>query len=133
MKAKNLVTAHYVVRARQRGYRAEDLAIVETLGTLRGDGILLRSKDVAPEIERLSAALQRMRRHKGNGNFHGLEIEAEKRQTAREIERLQRLPGAFIPTECGHALSIYRPCKRRLKHILRGGRRLVQDRRSYRK
>jgi hypothetical protein len=58
MEPTNLtITTHYVVRARQRGYRLEDLAIIERLGTLRADGLLLREKDVAAEIERLSMTL----------------------------------------------------------------------------
>jgi hypothetical protein len=116
MEPTNLsITAHYIVRARQRGYRLEDLAIMERLGTFRADGLLLREKDVAPEIERLSMTLQRIRRGRANGNFSASEI-------VREIERLRRLRGAFIPIECGHAVSIYRPCSRRLKHIIRGTR-----------
>jgi len=116
MEPTNLtLTAHYVVRARQRGYRLGDLAIMERLGTLRADGLLLREKDVAPEIERLSMTLRRIRRGRANGNFSASEV-------VREIERLRRLQGAFIPIECGHAVSIYRPCSRRLKHIIRGTR-----------
>ena len=63
MEPTNLsITAHFITRARQRGYRQEDLAIMERFGTLRGDGLLLREKDVAPEIERLSMTLRRIRR-----------------------------------------------------------------------
>jgi hypothetical protein len=126
MEPANLnITAHYIARARQRGYRPGDLAIMERLGTLAADGLLLREKDVAREIERLSMILRRIRRGRANGNFSGPEI-------VREIERLQRLQGAFIPIECGHAVSIYRPCRRRLKYVLRGGRRPRRDRRYWR-
>jgi hypothetical protein len=126
------ITAHYIVRARQRGYRLEDLAIMERLGTLRADGLLLRERDVAPEIERLSMMLRRIRRRRANGNFSASEIDGEEYETVREIQRLQRLRGAFIPIECGHALSIYRPCSRRLKYVLRRGRRPRRDRRYWR-
>ena len=124
MEPTNLtITAHYITRARQRGYRVEDLAIVERLGTFRAEGLLVREKDVAAEIEHLSMTLRRIRRARGNGSAS---------EIVREIERLQRLRGAFIPIECGHALSIYRPCSRRLKYVLRGGRRPRRDRRYWR-
>jgi hypothetical protein len=124
MEPVNLkLTAHYVTRARQRGYRVEDLAIMERFGTFQGDGLLLREKDVAAEIERLSIELQRIRRGTANGNAS---------EIVREIERLRRLQGAFIPIERGHAVSIYRPCGRRLKYVLRGGRRPRRDRRYWR-
>lgn len=133
MEPTNLtLTAHYIVRARQRGYRLEDLAIIERLGTSRADGLLLREKDVAPEIERLSMTLRRIRRGKANGNLSAAEIVGEQYEIAREIERLRRLRGAFIPIECGHAVSIYRPCRRRMKYVLRGGRRPRRDRRYWR-
>jgi hypothetical protein len=133
MEQTNLsITAHYIARARQRGYRMEDLAIMERLGTFRADGLLLREKEVAREIERLSMTLRRIRRGRANGNFSASEIDGEEYETVREIERLQRLRGAFIPIECGHAVSIYRPCRRRMKYVLRGGRRPRRDRRYWR-
>jgi hypothetical protein len=119
MDAANLtVTAHYLVRARQRGYRLTDLAFIETLGSSRGDGIFLREKDLAPELKRLSASLQRMRKPV-KARYGRSEIDTQRREIVREIERLERLSGAYIPIEDGHALSIYRPSKRRLKRILR--------------
>ena len=124
MERTNLsITAHFITRARQRGYRQEDLAIMERFGTLRGDGLLLRKKDVAAEIDHLSVTLRLIRRGGANGNASGI---------ARGIERLRRLQGAFIPIECGHAVSIYRPCGRRLKYVLRGRRRPRRDRRYWR-
>jgi hypothetical protein len=130
MEPTNLtITTHFIVRARQRGYRMEDLAIMERLGTLQADGLLLREKDVAPEIERLTMTLRRLRRGRANGNLSAAEIVGDQYEIAREIERLRRLRGAFIPIECGHALSIYRPCGRRMKYALRGGRRSRRDRR----
>jgi hypothetical protein len=133
MEPTNLtITTHYVVRAQQRGYRLEDLAIIERLGTLRADGLLLREKDVAAEIERLSMTLRRIRRGRANAKFGASEIDGEEYETVREIERLQRLRGAFIPIECGHAVSIYRPCRRRMKYVLRGGRRPRRERRYWR-
>jgi hypothetical protein len=88
MEPTNLtITAHYIVRARQRGYRLEDLAIMERLGTFQADGLLLREKDVAAEIEHLSMTLRRIRRARANGSFSASEI-------VREIDRLQRLRGA---------------------------------------
>ena len=124
MEPTNLsITAHFITRARQRGYRQEDLAIMERFGTLRGDGLLLREKDVAAEIDHLSMTLRLTRRGGANGNAS---------EIARGIERLRRLQGAFIPIECGHAVSIYRPCRRRMKYVLRGGRRPRRDRRYWR-
>jgi hypothetical protein len=126
MQASITTTAHYVVRARQRGYRLEDLAVMERLGTGAGDGILLRKRDVDDEIKRLSRQLRHIRRRKAVGHLYQAEIEIG---IARQIERLQRLPGAFVPLESGRALSIYRPGRRRLKYIQRGGRRRRPDRR----
>jgi len=119
-----IVTSHCMVRARQRGYRLTDLEILEQLGTLAGDGILLRKKDVEPEISRLAALLRRMRHRKAKGNFIPAKVEIEEQETIRQIERLRRLPGSFIPLENGHALSIYRPCRRRLRRALHDERRL---------
>lgn len=121
-----------MVRARQRGYRLTDLAIIESLGTLARGGILLRRSDVQPEIDRLTAQLRRLRLRKAYGNFIPGEIEVEERQAVRQIEQLRRLRGAFVPVENGHALSIYRPCWRRLKRILHGGRGLRAQRRYWR-
>jgi len=124
MEPTNLsVTAHFITRARQRGYRQEDLAIMERFGTFRGDGLLLREKDVAAEIDHLSMTLRLIRRGGANGNAS---------EIAQGIERLRRLQGAFIPIECGHVVSIYRPCRRRMKYVLRGGRRPRRDRRYWR-
>src|SRR5262249_38961874 len=116
-------TAHYVTRARQRGYRQEDLAIMERFGTFWPDGLLLREKDVAAAIAPLSITLRLIRRGRANGNAS---------EIVREIESLRRLQGTFIPIEDGHAVSIYRPCGRRLKYVLRGGRRPRRDRRYWR-
>jgi hypothetical protein len=122
-------TSHYLVRARQRGYRPEDLAIIERLGNFGGDGILLRKKDVAPEIERLSTTLRGLRRRRANAKFQRVEFEVGEGEIARKIKQLQRLSGSYIPIESGHALSIYRPSKRRAEHILRGRRLRGQQRR----
>jgi len=133
MEPTNLsITAHYIVRARQRGYRREDLAIIEQLAALRADGLLLREKDVAAEIERLNMRRRRIRRGRANGNFGASEIDGEEYEIARKIDRLRRLQGSFIPMECGRAVSIYRPCRRRMKYVLRGGRRPRRDRRYWR-
>jgi hypothetical protein len=134
--AKNLTkTAHYRVRARQRGYRQEDFAIVERLGIFTGDGIFVRKRDVAPEIERLSRVLRHMRR-RASRIFHqpGIEVEEPKVESkiVQQIERLQRLPGVFIPIESGQALSIYRPCSRRVKRLFRDRRRWRWNRRYWR-
>jgi hypothetical protein len=126
------ITAHYAARARQRGYRSEDLAIMERLATAAEDGILLRTRDVQHEIEWLSSQLRHIRRRKTDERLCQAEIEIGEYEIVQQIERLQRLPGAFVPLENGHALSIYRPSRRRLKHILRGGRMPRRDRRYWR-
>jgi hypothetical protein len=123
MKPSNLTrTSHYLVRARQRGYRPIDLRIIERLGSFSGDGLLLRRKDATAELEGLRTTLRGLRRRRANRNSYQPEIEADERQIILDIERLQRLQGAFIPIESGHALSIYRPSRRRLKHLLHGRR-----------
>jgi hypothetical protein len=109
-----IITAHCAVRARQRGYRHTDFEMVESTGIWMREGIFVRRRDVDSQLHRLSAQLRRKRREGIEGN--------DDREIIRDIERLQRLPGTFIPVDGGHALSIYRPSKRRLKRILRGGR-----------
>ena len=115
-----IITAHYAVRARQRGYRHADFEIVESTGTWMREGIFVRRRDVESKLHRLSAQLRRKRREGIKGND---------REIIHEIERLQRLPGTFIPMDNGHALSIYRPSTRRRKRILRGGRMRLASRR----
>ena len=116
-------TKHYLTRARQRGYRQEDIAIMERFGTFFPDGLLLREKDVAVAIAPLSMTLRLIRRGRANGNAS---------EIVEEIKSLRRLQGTFIPIENGHALSAYHPCRRRLKYVLRGRRRLRGDRRYWR-
>jgi hypothetical protein len=116
-----IITAHCAVRARQRGYRHTDFEMVESIGTWMREGIFVRRRDVDSKLHRLSAQLRRKRGEGIEGNDDG--------EIIREIERLQRLPGTFTPVDGGHALSIYRPSKRRLKRILRGGRMRSASRR----
>jgi hypothetical protein len=124
-----IITAHCSVRARQRGYQPTDLAIMERLGTAAGDGILLRKRDVEYEIETLSRQLRRIRRRKAHQRLYQNDGKTGEYEIIQQINRLQRLSGAFVPVKHGHALSSYRPCMRRLKHLLRGGRRVRSDRR----
>jgi hypothetical protein len=125
-------TSHCLVRARQRGYRPADLGIIETLGNFSGDGLLLRRKDAALELERLTTTLRALRRRRANRKTYRREIEADKHQIVSDIERLQRLQGSFIPIESGQALSIYRPSKRRLQRLLHGRTRRRADGRRWR-
>ena len=113
-----IFTAHFAVRSRQRGYRVADFRAVEDVGTFVADGIFVRKRDVEPQIESLTAQL----RHLGRKQSNPAETGPQKCALVQEIERLRRLSGTFVPTEDGAALSIYRPCSRRLKHILRGRR-----------
>ena len=78
------------------------------------EGVFVRRRDVDSKLRRLSVQLRRKRREGKKGN--------DDCEIIREIERLQRLPGTFIPVDSGYALSIYRPSKRRQKIILRGRR-----------
>jgi hypothetical protein len=113
-----IITAHAAVRRPQRGYRVDDFATVEMLGTYTDDGILVRKKDVQTELLKLSKERRSIRRQQVPNRHAEQEI-------IRQQERLRRLIGTFIPMEGRCALSIYRPCIRRLKHILHGrtGRR----------
>jgi len=118
-----IITAHCAARMRQRGYQSADLETIESLGTPSHDGIVLRKKDVEPELERLSMQLKMIRRR--GMAFESLVEDgavSSERDISRRIERARRLIGTFIPLEAGHALSVYRPCERRLKHMLRGRR-----------
>jgi len=116
---------------RQRGYRPTDLETVESLGTPSLGGIVLLRKDVEPELARLYVQLK-MIRQRGIAlqNLVPSDDRAE-RDILRKIERVRRLAGTFIPLVAGHALSIYRPCERRLKHILRGRRTYRSRRQSH--
>lgn len=57
------LTRHATIRCRQRGYKADDLALIERYGTATGDGIFLRHHDVELAIrdrKREIAALERL-------------------------------------------------------------------------
>jgi hypothetical protein len=123
MRGTPIITAHCAVRARQRGCRHADFEMVESTGSWMREGVFVRRRDVESKLHRLSAQLRRKRREGIKGN--------DDREIIHEIERLQRLPGTFIPVDSGHALSIYRPSKRRLKRILRGGRMRRRASRRY--
>src|SRR6266404_3691449 len=115
------VTPHCAVRARQRGYRLDDFATAEILGTLVEDGILLRTRDINSELKRLTAELRRARRRTVGTGLS--EVEGSENELIRQINRLQRLKGVFLPSENGRVLSVYRPCRRRLRSILGHRRR----------
>src|SRR5690606_3078707 len=54
---------HADTRCRQRGYKSEDLELLERFGTATGDGIYLRHQDVESAIrgyKRAIAALERL-------------------------------------------------------------------------
>jgi hypothetical protein len=114
------ITAHFAVRMRQRGYRLGDYETVQTLGTQVRDGIVLLKRDAEDELRRLAEDLLNIRGQR-TGNLRSAEVASE-RDIVRQMERLSKLVGTFIPTAGGSALSIYRPCNRRRKHILRGRR-----------
>src|SRR3974390_477376 len=59
--SKIIITGHCATRMRQRGYRSADLEIVERLGTPSRGGIVLRKKDIEPELNSLSAELKMVR------------------------------------------------------------------------
>jgi hypothetical protein len=122
-KPNLIITGHCAARMRQRGYQIADLETIESLGTPSGDGIVLRTKDVAPELEQLSMLLKTIRQHRSAvPNPPPNEAASAEREIIDRIQRLRRLAGTFIPLEGGQALSIYRPCERRLKHLLRDRR-----------
>jgi hypothetical protein len=117
---KLTITAHSAVRMRQRGYHVDDFATVENLGTHTAGGVLLRKKDVYPEQMRLSEELKSIRSQKVS-DLKSARCSGE-REIIRQLKSLRRLVGTYIPTAGGCALSIYRPCSRRLKYILDGRR-----------
>lgn len=75
------VTAHADARLRQRGYRAEDLDLILSLGTEGAEGVVLTNADAQREINR-------MKRH---------------------IHRLERLRGTAVIMADGTVVSVYRP------------------------
>lgn len=119
-RSRLTITAHCMLRMRQRGYRLGDYETVEALGSQIRDGIVLLKRDVEGELSRLAEELLNLRRRKA-ANLKPAEGTSE-RDIVRQMERLSRLVGTFIPTAGGSALSIYRPCNRRQKHILHGRR-----------
>jgi hypothetical protein len=110
---KLAITAHLTVRMRQRGYRVDDFATIERLGTDTSGGVLLRKKDVRAELMKLSEERRSIRKHKEPDRYAEQEI-------IRKLESARKLEGTYIPTESGCALSIYRPSSRRMKYILHG-------------
>jgi hypothetical protein len=114
------ITAHSAIRMRQRGYQLGDFETIESIGTLVADGILLRKRDTEVELSRLAAELKRIRQGKAALQIVGSAEGATERDIIRRMERLRSLAGTFIPTVEGCALSIYRPCNRRLKYMLHG-------------
>ena len=118
-ESKCLITAHCAERLRQRGYLPADLETIERLGTWCKDGVILRKRDVEPELELLAMQRKMIRQQRGALSDDAASAESE---VIRRMERVRRLIGSFIPVEEGHALSIYRPCERRFKRVLRGRR-----------
>lgn len=113
------ISNHSMIRARQRGYRVGDLEKVEQLGTPVKDGILLRSRDIASEIQRLTDKRRKLRARSGlRRSGDQTPIRMEEASIRKEIEQLQRLQGTFIPVQGGCALTVYRPSRRRLRRIL---------------
>lgn len=83
------ISRHAEARARERGYRLDDLRLVVEYGSPVHDGTILTARDVA----RAHAEMKRV------------------------LDRLRRLVNVFVPIEGGLALSIYRPAtpKRRAR------------------
>ena len=92
-----IITAHFAVRLRQRGYRVAHFTLVENVGTLVADGIFVRKRDVQPRIEILAAQL----RHRSGKQSNPTENARQKCALVQQIERLRRLSGTFVPTEDG--------------------------------
>ncbi len=97
------ISKHAGIRARQRGYRQADISFVIENGTQVPDGYFLREKDAASIIRRARLMIS-------NWKY--------------TLEQASRLRGTFVPlvSEAG-AVSIYRPCRRKLKHLLHDRRR----------
>ena len=89
------ISKHAAIRARQRGYIQNDVRFVIEHGTRVPDGYLLREKDVRPMVK-------------------------DKELTSNvDIERVGKLVGTFVPTTTdGLALSVYRPSRRKTRHLL---------------
>src|SRR5260370_39948007 len=96
-----IITLHATARAQQRGYRPDDLELIAEYGTLVPEGILLLRRDIGRVVVQ-------------DGKFT---IRADG-AARKSVERLGRLVGSYMPTQNGRALSIYRPCKRRLLKLL---------------
>lgn len=127
-----IITGHLAARMRQRGYKLGDLEALEDLGTEFAEGIFVRKRDTKTELNRLSGQLKVIRRQRTSApKLSSAETTAVEQDLIQRIGRLHRLTGTFVPLEDGHALSIYHPCDRRAKHILRG-RRTFRHRRGWR-
>src|SRR5260221_8602339 len=49
-RGTSIITAHCVVRARQRGYRHADFEMVQSVGTWMREGIFVRRRDVHSKL-----------------------------------------------------------------------------------
>lgn len=129
-------TDHFELRARQRGYRTEDLRLIQDCGTQTEDGVVLRRRDIDGEMKRLDRELKTVRTKAKSGRNSGVTDDAKlEAEIIKRMGRLPRLAGSYIPSASGCALTVYRPCARRLHRILgkgRRGRRAGANRRSRR-
>jgi hypothetical protein len=117
-----IITRHCAVRAQQRGYQVTDLETVQRIATMAPEGLFVRWRDVNLEIQQLKTRLRRLRQGKKEKTLHSAQIADQEREIVRQIDRLTRLPGTFLPIEDGYALSVYRSSNRREKRVLRGNR-----------
>ena len=90
-ESKCFITAHCAQRLRQRGYLAADLETIESLGTWCKDGIILRKRDVEPELKQLAEQLKKTRRLGGAGDAGSAETDI-----IRRTERVRRLIGSLL-------------------------------------
>lgn len=90
------VTQHADVRARQRGFRDEDVELILTYGTDTDEGAVLTAADARRGVEVLK----------------------------RQIAAIERLTGAAVVTDGAQVVTLYHPRPGRARHMLRrAGRR----------
>ena len=112
------LTLHAMKRAQQRGYREADIQLIAEYGTLVGAGVVLLRSDAENAIKTLEHALTMRRAGKTRkGLARTATTETDLVRTVDSLRRLARKQ-PFVPSETGHALTVYPLSRRKLKKIL---------------
>jgi hypothetical protein len=91
------MTRHAEHRFRQRGFKADDMALLEQYGTQQGDGILMRRKDVQEGIRGFKKRIADLERLEGTmlvvDGSSVITVQRARRWKERSILRRPELAG----------------------------------------